>query len=279
MQPNGTASQSARRGRRSITILLAFIAGALLTGALIAVLATSSLARRADLPFERAVAGIAKAAVIPASASSLTPPGPLDDRRVLARGREAFNGSCAVCHGATGDGQGRFGALMYPPASDLRAAETQGRSDGQLFWIVQNGLSFVGMPAFRDQYPDELTWALVGYVRALGRGDAPAGNIAPSPTDEHLAVAHPFVPESDRRGAAVFFEQGCYMCHGPRGDAIGNMALRPTKRGLASADRLEATLRDPPQGGMPRFSPKVVDEGKVADLYAYIQTLYPPAGG
>jgi mono/diheme cytochrome c family protein len=269
-----TISGGPRRGFPLGTLVVGLVLGALLAGGIIAWVAASSLQRRVDLPMEQVFAGFAKDIAIPSSASGLTPPGPLDDRRLLGRGREAFNGSCAVCHGADGSGQGRFGAAMYPPASDLRTANVQKRSDGQLYWVVKNGLSFVGMPAFGEQYNDEAIWAIVGYVRALGRGDAPTGSVTPLPTEENLAVAHPFAPEAERRGAAVFFEQGCYMCHGPRGDAVGNMALRPTKRALANLDSFEKNLREPPLG-MPTFSADRVDQREVSDLFSYIRTLYP----
>jgi len=269
-----TISGGPRQGFPLGTLVVGLVLGALLAGGIISWVAASSLQRRVDLPMEQVFAGFAKDIAIPSSASGLTPPGPLDDRRLLGRGREAFNGSCAVCHGADGSGEGRFGAAMYPPASDLRTANVQKRSDGQLYWVVRNGLSFVGMPAFGEQYNDEAIWAIVGYVRALGRGDAPTGSVTPLPTEENLAVAHPFAPEAERRGAAVFFEQGCYMCHGPRGDAVGNMALRPTKRSLANLDSFEKNLREPPLG-MPTFSADRVDQREASDLFAYIRTLYP----
>jgi mono/diheme cytochrome c family protein len=277
MSAASNRSGQRRRGFPLGALIAGVIIGVLITGGFIGWLAVGLLPRRSDLPFERTLAAFAKDAAIPRAAAAVTPPAPLDDRRALARGREAYNGSCAVCHGADGSGQGRFGAVMYPPASDLRTADVQGRSDGQLFWIVQNGLSFVGMPAFGSQYSDEMVWSLVGYMRALGRGDAPPGSATPLPTDEDLALGHPFAPEADRRGAAIFYEQGCYMCHGPRGNAVGNMALRPTKRGLASADTFNKTLREPP-AGMPTFGTNQVDERDVTDLYAYIQSVFPRAG-
>jgi mono/diheme cytochrome c family protein len=264
-----------RRGYPMGTLVLGLILGGLLVGGAVGFVAVTSLQRRSDLPLEQVFAGFAKEMAIPSSAKSLAPPGPLDDRRVLSRGREAYNGSCSVCHGADGNGQGRFGVAMYPPPSDLRTAAVQSRSDGQIYWVVKHGISFIGMPAFGEQYGDEALWAVVAYVRALGRGDAPTGNVTPQPTDEQLAVAHPFAAEADQRGAAVFFEQGCYMCHGPRGDAAGNLALRPTKRSLANLDTFTRNLREPPVG-MPRFRENRVDQREASDLLSYIQTFYPP---
>ena len=55
------------------------------------------------------------------------------------------------------------------------------------------------------------------------------------------------------------------MCHGPRGDAAGNLALRPTKRSLASLDTFTKNLREPPVG-MPQFPENRVDQREASDL-------------
>jgi len=39
---------------------------------------------------------------------------------------------------------------MYPRASDLTSKQVQSYSDQELFWIIQNGIRFTGMPAFGD---------------------------------------------------------------------------------------------------------------------------------
>src|SRR5207244_3524718 len=90
----------------------------------------------------------------------------------------------------------------------------------------KNGLGFTAMPAFSDAYKDEDIWAMVAYVRALQRGDASTITI-PAPTQAQLLLAD---PRGDRmaRGAAVYFAQGCHLCHGPEGDAPGGQTSRST---------------------------------------------------
>src|ERR687885_640785 len=102
------------------SFLVGLLLGALLAALGMLLVLPAFLSHRGDWPLEGALAEVAKELAIPRSASSLQPPGPLDDRRLLAAGREAYTGSCAVCHGATGDGQGMFGAGLYPEATDLR---------------------------------------------------------------------------------------------------------------------------------------------------------------
>jgi len=94
--------------------------------------------------------------------------------RTLDTGRMAYTGSCAECHGARGDGKGVFGQSTFPPATDLTTADVKGKSDGELFWIVKNGLGFTAMPGYASQYSDNDIWALVSYVRSLQGRQQPA---------------------------------------------------------------------------------------------------------
>lgn len=75
---------------------------------------------------------------------------------------------CAVCHGDSGDGVPKFHGLMYPRPTDLRSEDTQEMSDGELYWVVKNGIRWSGMPAFgKPGDDDEHAWKMVAYVRHL----------------------------------------------------------------------------------------------------------------
>ena len=57
--------------------------------------------------------------------------------------------------------------MDVPAASDLTSKRVQSYSDQELFWIIQNGIRFTGMPAFgKIETPDHI-WDLVNYVRTL----------------------------------------------------------------------------------------------------------------
>jgi mono/diheme cytochrome c family protein len=62
---------------------------------------------------------------------------------------------------------------MYPRASDLTSPEVQRYSDGELFWIVKNGIRLSGMPAFGRVESDEHIWNLVHYVRTMAASAHP----------------------------------------------------------------------------------------------------------
>jgi mono/diheme cytochrome c family protein len=88
---------------------------------------------------------------------------------VIADGRAHFADHCATCHANDGSGNTTMGRGMYPRAPDMRFAPTQDLSDGELFWIIENGIRFTGMPAWGTGAKDgELaTWHLVHFIRRL----------------------------------------------------------------------------------------------------------------
>jgi Cytochrome C oxidase, cbb3-type, subunit III len=61
-----------------------------------------------------------------------------------------------------------MGSRLYPPAPDMRKSSTQNLSDGELFFIIQNGIRLTGMPAWggSDHDADD-SWKLVRFIRHL----------------------------------------------------------------------------------------------------------------
>ncbi len=83
-------------------------------------------------------------------------------------GRRNFNSYCMVCHGLDGQNTGvPFADKMSPPVPPLSSTSVQAYTDGQLHWIIQNGISPSGMPASKEMFRDEEIWELVLYVRHL----------------------------------------------------------------------------------------------------------------
>jgi mono/diheme cytochrome c family protein len=56
---------------------------------------------------------------------------------------------------------------MSPPAPSLASADVQAYTDGQLKWIIKNGLYPSGMPAATGDFGDEEMWSMVLYIRHL----------------------------------------------------------------------------------------------------------------
>src|SRR5262245_12206489 len=59
---------------------------------------------------------------------------------VIAEGRAHFADHCALCHANDGSGKTEMGQGMWPKPPDMRLARTQSLSDGELFWIIENGV-------------------------------------------------------------------------------------------------------------------------------------------
>lgn len=83
----------------------------------------------------------------------------------LLEGGQRYLDYCAGCHGGDGRGQTELGRGLYPRASDLASPQVQKYSDGQLFWIVAEGVRFSGMPAGRGMHTEEQMWKIVLYLR------------------------------------------------------------------------------------------------------------------
>ena len=96
-----------------------------------------------------------------------TPPRPQDTKASIERGTLYYGADCGVCHAGDGRAKQPPGQWMYPRASDLTTSKVQSYSDEELFWIIQNGIRFTGMPAFGHVETPDHVWDLVNYVRTL----------------------------------------------------------------------------------------------------------------
>jgi mono/diheme cytochrome c family protein len=100
---------------------------------------------------------------------------PLGHAPEIARdGQAAFESYCVACHGLDGQNTGvPFAGNISPPIPSLASKQVQQYTDGQLKWIIENGLSPSGMPASRGILSDEEIWSIVEYLRHL----PPAGSL------------------------------------------------------------------------------------------------------
>jgi mono/diheme cytochrome c family protein len=122
---------------------------------------------------EAFAAQIAKSLAIPATYRLKNPYAPTAEN--IREGREHFADHCATCHGNDGSGDTLFGKGLYPKPPDMRTAETQNKSDGELYYTIENGVRLSGMPAFgpaltsgKDQGTgDAESWKLVLFIREL----------------------------------------------------------------------------------------------------------------
>lgn len=153
--------------RWSITLAIALgLAAASLAGVALVALRGGVSARPAPSAAESAVARRLRHLAIPAAERARENPYAQSGAARTA-GRAHFADHCAVCHGNDGRGQTPIGRGLYPRAPDLTRPTTQDLSDGELFYIVENGVRFTGMPAFHVDGASDASWHLVTFVRHL----------------------------------------------------------------------------------------------------------------
>src|ERR1700728_2478063 len=83
----------------------------------------------------------------------------------VAAGHEVYTQKCEICHAYDGGGKSEIGGGEYPRPPDLRSADVQRMSDGELFYHLKNGIRHTGMPAWT--LPDRKLWQVTAYLRHL----------------------------------------------------------------------------------------------------------------
>jgi mono/diheme cytochrome c family protein len=88
---------------------------------------------------------------------------------VVSEAMAHFADHCASCHANNGSGDTAIGRGLYPKPPDMRLAKTQNLTDGELYYIIHNGIRLTGMPAFGEETgePDLDSWKLVHFIRHL----------------------------------------------------------------------------------------------------------------
>jgi mono/diheme cytochrome c family protein len=125
--------------------------------------------RATPTKLETAIARNTHRLAIPASARLVQNP-VLESPEDMRDARLHFADHCAICHGNDGSGHTMIGDGLYPRPPDLRLPETQNLTDGEIFWVIENGVRFTGMPAFANggqHGGDQDSWKLVHFIRHL----------------------------------------------------------------------------------------------------------------
>ena len=105
----------------------------------------------------------------------------------VKEGGEHFQHHCQICHGLDGQNTGvPFAEHMSPPVPDLNSKDVQDYKDGQLRWIIQNGIAPSGMPSWKGILEEDEMWKIVHYIRHLPpKGSLGAPAIFKEEEEEH----------------------------------------------------------------------------------------------
>jgi len=97
----------------------------------------------------------------------------------IARGKRQYGYDCAMCHGKEGDGKGDVASDMKLKSGDFTTAGAlSDRTDGELFYIIQNGKG--DMPPEGNRVKPDLIWDMVNYIRSFSRKDKPPAEEKPA---------------------------------------------------------------------------------------------------
>lgn len=86
---------------------------------------------------------------------------------LLKEAQEHFADHCASCHANDGSGKTEIGQNLYPKAPDMRLPKTQNLTDGEIYYIIHNGVRLTGMPAWGEADRDPDSWKLALFIRHL----------------------------------------------------------------------------------------------------------------
>ena len=127
-------------------------------------------ARRQPLPLEERVTRGGRAFLTPAAVKAAVNP-VADTPDIVRAGLEHFADHCASCHGNDGSGDTSLGRSLFPRAPDMRKGPTQAMTDGELFYAIEQGIPFTGMPAWGTgtEEGERSSWVLVRFIRHLPR--------------------------------------------------------------------------------------------------------------
>lgn len=159
-------------------------------------------ARAEPMAFEKAVAEKLRHLSVPAAERDMKNPLPPTEAN-LADGRAHFADHCAVCHGNDGRGETEMGKGLYPKAPNMRDHDTQEMTDGEIFYIIKNGVRFTGMPAWGEaegHADDEDNWKLVHFIRHL-----------PQQTHQEIEEMEKLNPKGHEHGEMSEEEEGKFL--------------------------------------------------------------------
>lgn len=188
---------------------------------------------------------------------------PLDDPNLVKLGAGHFASGCAVCHGAPGQPASAVFRHMLPSPPSLAEAVRHWDA-AELFWIVQNGLKYTGMPAWPAAGRSDEVWAVVAYLRRLPELDAREyRDLANLPSGDPGEQSSSGVPAL------------CIGCHGDtRSPPISRLV--PKLDGL-SASYIEFSLRSYRSGsrasGIMQSAASPLDDATIARIAAYYAAL------
>lgn len=147
-------------------------------------------------------------------------PDNLDDPARLRRAAGHYQLVCAACHGSPTRPPEQFARDLVPAPPRLTERMAQWRPDARIFHTVKHGIRGSAMPAWPTQMRDDEVWDMVAFLKVLSDMAEP----------DYAALV---TPEGD-----------CAMCHGEKGEGLGDGLPRLDIQSPAYLEAALKTFRD-----------------------------------
>ncbi len=219
---------------------------------------------------------VKRRAVSTQAARSVLPP--LDAEWLVVKGAGHFESGCRPCHGSPEQRPPRIPQGMLPAPPDLAARVLEWQPQ-ELFFIVQHGIKFTGMPAWPAAVRQDEVAAVVAFLRVLPGLDAP-GYVRLSRGVVQPAGAGAALGELGGSAVPGPVLTSCSSCHGRDGSSRGSPAF-PRLAGqtsdylLAALDAYAAGMR--PSGIMQPIAMALDAERRQAVSEYYSRQAAPSA--
>ncbi len=79
----------------------------------------------------------------------------------IAEGKQLYEKQCMACHGQAG--KGGIGPSLTGPV------RIHGNSDGEIFYVITDGVGGTAMKGFKKDLSENMRWNLVNYIKSLGK--------------------------------------------------------------------------------------------------------------
>lgn len=116
-------------------------------------------------PFEAAIAPWAMERSVSSRAPDISVP-LVGNPGAISEGMDHFKESCVLCHGAPGVHPAEFAEGLEPKAPEL-SGSLKDMSDGEMYWIIKNGIRMSAMPAFGPTHSDTKIQQMIAFIHHL----------------------------------------------------------------------------------------------------------------
>jgi thiosulfate dehydrogenase len=132
---------------------------------------------RADIPvnsLESAVAMPSFDAAVDRRTSPVVNPAAATADNLVA-GMKLYQENCASCHGDIVHRKGMFADALYPRAPQF-LEDAPDMPDNQNFYIIQHGVRWSGMPAWKQTLTSDQMWQVTTFLREMEKLPTPVSD-------------------------------------------------------------------------------------------------------